>query len=105
MDTVIGSGGGVLLTMLFRGMGLMLIFLMPDRKQESVAKVFRKLKKGLGSRMFAEIFPLFLTDNGTEFMDWPAFLSDDDGVILSEIFFCNPFAAYQKGRKGRQSGE
>jgi IS30 family transposase len=98
MDTVIGSGGGVLLTMLFRGIGLMLIFLMPDRKQESVAKVFRELKKGLGSGMFAETFPLFLTDNGTEFMDWPAFLSDDDGVILSEIFFCNPFAAYQKGR-------
>jgi IS30 family transposase len=100
MDTVIGSSGSgkALLTMMLRGMGLMLIFLLPSKTQESVKAVFAHLKSSLGSTLFSSIFTAFLTDNGTEFFAWDSYLVDDDGVILSEIFFCDPNAAYQKGR-------
>lgn len=99
MDTVVGpSAGKCLLTMLFRSCSLMLAFLMPDQKGESVFKVFNQLKTTLGSELFSRTFPLFLTDNGSEFMRWTTYLSDEYGEILSEIFFCDPNAAYQKGR-------
>jgi IS30 family transposase len=101
MDTVIGAASGdgkVLLTMLFRWQNLMLVFLMPDKSQKSVKSVFSKLISELGSELFKEIFPLFLTDNGSEFMNWTDFLSDKNGEILSEIFFCDANASYQKGR-------
>jgi IS30 family transposase len=100
MDTVIGASGSgkALLTMFFRWMNLMLIFLLPNKTQEAVSAIFSMLKEELGSETFKAIFPLFLTDNGTEFMDWLHFLSDENGEILSEIFFCDPNASYQKGR-------
>lgn len=99
MDTVVGpSAGDCLLTMLFRSCSLMLAFLIPNQKGESVSRVFGKIKTSLGSELFSQIFPLFLTDNGSEFMGWTNYLSDESGDILSEIFFCDPNAAYQKGR-------
>jgi IS30 family transposase len=76
----------------------MLAFLIPNQKGESVSRVFEKIKTSLGSELFSQIFPLFLTDNGSEFMGWTNYLSDESGDILSEIFFCDPNAAYQKGR-------
>lgn len=99
MDCVVGpKPGKSLLTMLFRNSSLMLAFLMPDVKQESVANVFDLLKISLGSTLFKQVFPVFLTDNGAEFMDWTNYLCDENGEILSEVFFCDPNAAYQKGR-------
>jgi IS30 family transposase len=101
MDTVIGAqsaSSNVLLTMLFRWLNLMLVFLMPDKSQDSVKAVFDKLIKDLGSETFKEIFPLFLTDNGSEFMNWQDYLTDEHGELLSEIFFCDANASYQKGR-------
>jgi transposase, IS30 family len=99
MDCVVGpKSGKSLLTMLFRNSSLMLALLMPDTKQKSVADVFDLLKSSLGSTLFKEVFPVFLTDNGSEFMDWTNYLCDVNGEILSEIFFCDPNASYQKGR-------
>lgn len=99
MDTVVGPRSGkTLLTMLFRNCSLMLAFIMPDSRGRSVSTVFETLKTSLGSDLFKQLFPVFLTDNGSEFFDWPTYLSDDQGELLSEIFFCDPNAAYQKGR-------
>jgi IS30 family transposase len=99
MDSVVGpKPGKALLTMLFRNCSLMLAFLMPDLKTSSVNAVFEGLKSSLGSDSFKQLFPVFLTDNGSEFMDWPTFLADEQGEILSEIFYCDPNAAYQKGK-------
>jgi IS30 family transposase len=99
MDTVVGpSSGKTLLTMLFRSCSLMLAFIMPDSRATSVSAVFEALKASLGSDLFKLLFPVFLTDNGSEFFEWSTFLSDGQGEILSEIFYCDPNAAYQKGR-------
>ncbi len=69
MDTVIGArnSGKVLLTILFRDTNFMLIFLLPDKSHQSVLHVFDKLTSLLGIELFRKLFPVILTDNGTEF--------------------------------------
>lgn len=69
MDTVKGvrEQGKRLLTMIFRRNNVMLLFLMPDGKAESVKRVFDYLEAGLGIEVFRRLFPVILTDNGSEF--------------------------------------
>lgn len=69
MDTVKGvrEQGKRLLTMIFRKNNVMLLFLMPDGKAESVKRVFDYLEAGLGIELFRRLFPVILTDNGSEF--------------------------------------
>jgi IS30 family transposase len=99
MDTVHGMvSGKALLTMLFRNCSFMLAFLIDEISQDAVTEVFKTLKESLTPPVFSKTFPVFLTDNGPEFFHWPTFLSCPDGEILSEIFYCDPNAAYQKGK-------
>lgn len=99
MDTVIGRiGGKVLLTLLFRGSDLMLIFLLPNNTQSAVREVFDHLENTLGSALFRACFPIILTDNGSEFQN-PALLEKTlTGQQRCRIFFCDPMASWQKGR-------
>ena len=57
MDTVKGrrEKGKRLLTMIFQDNSIMLLFLMPDGKAESVKRVFDYLEKGLGTECFQRI--------------------------------------------------
>ena len=99
IDTVVGPDPGkVLLTMLFRNCTLMLAFLMDDTKSSSTLRVFRFLQRKLGSDTFARLFPIILTDRGSEFSNPLALECDEYGEILSKIFYCNANAPYQKGR-------
>ena len=62
MDTVEGTRGDghkTLLTMFFRNCSLMLIFMMREKTQECVAKVFDSLTQSLGIEVFHELFPVF----------------------------------------------
>ena len=98
MDTVEGTKGGkVLLTMLFRSCRLMLAFILDDKTQQSVLTVFERLEELLGSEPFAKIFPLILTDNGSEFLQPEALETGIGGNQRTRIFYCNANAAYQKG--------
>ena len=68
MDTVEGiKGGRVLLTFLFRNSRLMLAFLLYEKTQKEVLRVFNMLEYELGNELFEKTFPIILTDNGTEF--------------------------------------
>ncbi|OOM67283.1 hypothetical protein [Clostridium sp. BL-8] len=69
MDTVEGGRGNskqVFLTMLFRNCYLMLIFALAEKTQECVIEVFDLLSEKLGIKIFNELFPVILTDNGTD---------------------------------------
>ena len=59
MDTVKGvrEQGKRLLTMIFRKNNVMLLFLMPDGKAESVKRIFDYLEAGLGIEVFRRLFP------------------------------------------------
>lgn len=99
MDSVIGKvGGKVLLTMNFNNCALMLAFLRNSNNSQSVIDVFNMLEKRLGSEVFQALFPVILTDNGSEFSNPNALeISPFTGNIRTRIFYCNPYSSWQKG--------
>ena len=103
MDTVKGvrEQGKRLLTMIFRKNNVMLLFLMPDGKAESVKRVFDYLEAGLGIDVFRRLFPVILTDNGSEFkrVDDLELTPEEDGLLTyrTHLYYCDPMASWQKG--------
>lgn len=84
-----------------KGVNVKLLFLMPDGKAESVKRVFDYLEAGLGIEVFRRLFPVILTDNGSEFkkVDELELTSDEDGFLVyrTSLFYCDPMASWQKG--------
>lgn len=114
MDTVEGvKGGKTLLTLMFNPFGFMLAFLLESKTSECVIEVFKEIRSKLKSRygedggreMFAKLFPVILTDNGTEFSNPAKIEFDDDGSRLSFLFYCNPRASYEKAECERNHVE
>lgn len=98
MDTVEGrKGGKVLLTFLFRNCSLMLIFLLDRKTQEQVIQIFDRLTHMLGADLFHRLFPVILTDGGSEFQAAAALEHSREGEPRTRMFFCNPYSAWQKG--------
>ena len=105
MDTVEGTKGGkVLLTLMFMPYSFMLAFLLDSKTSANVSATFRlirdrligKFGKDTGLSIMGEMFAVILTDNGTEFSDPLAIEFDCDGNRISNLFYCNPGASYQK---------
>lgn len=98
MDTVKGvrESGKRLLTMILRRNSIMLLFLMPDGKAESVKRVFDYLEEGLSQKVFHRLFPLFLTDNGGEFKRVDELELTDSLDDRTRLFYCDPMASWQK---------
>ena len=99
MDSVIGSvGGKCLLTIHFVESSLMLAFLRDANTSQSVLKIFDELQERIGINRFKQIFPLILTDNGSEFSNPVAIECDrETGEIRTRIFYCDAGKPYQKG--------
>jgi len=99
MDTVEGKGGGkVLLTIYFCSCHVMLIYLLEEKRQAEVKAVFDMLERQLGSRMFRRVFPMILTDNGSEFQNPHLIELNDDGVVRTSVYYCDPNQSWQKGQ-------
>lgn len=98
MDTVKGvrEQGKRMLTMLFTVQNLMLIFLMPDGKAETVVEQFDWLTSALGLETFRSLFPVILTDNGCEFKHIKEMENTVEGKRRTRIFYCDPQSAWQK---------
>jgi len=98
MDTVKGirEQGKRMLTMLFVGQNLMLIFLMRDGKADTVVEQFDWLTSALGLTVFQKLFPVILTDNGSEFKHTREMEYTADGKRRTRIYYCDPQASWQK---------
>lgn len=98
MDTVKGvrEKGKRLLTMIFQDNSIMLMFLLPDGKAESVKRIFDFLERGLGLERFARLFPIILTDNGSEFKRPQDIEYTEDLIRRTDVFYCDPMASWQK---------
>ena len=99
MDTVIGKRDGskkVLLTLIFTDKGFMPVFLLPDNTQGSVIAVLDNLTRRLGVEAFRTLFPVILTDNGTEFKDAQRIETAPNGERRTRVFYCDPQASWQK---------
>lgn len=97
MDTVEGKrGGSVLLTLHFRNCSFMLAFLRDRNTSQSVISVFEQLYSVLGEDSFRRLFPVILTDNGSEFSNPSALEFAADGFRRTSIFYCDPSSPFQK---------
>ena len=91
MDTVIGvPGGKCLLTIHFVESSLMLAFLRDANTSQSVINIFNAMDKILGAELFHQLFPVILTDNGSEFSNPLSLEFNGQGIGRTRIFFCNP---------------
>ena len=98
MDTVKGvrERGKRLLTMIFRKNSVMLLFLLPGGTADSVKMVFDYLELGLGYDTFRRLFPVILTDNGSEFKRVDDLELNEDLMFRTSLFYCDPMASWQK---------
>jgi len=100
MDTVIGTQGGkCLLTIHFVEASLMLAFLREANTSQSVIDVFNDLDQKLGRELFRKMFPVILTDNGSEFSNPKAieYGSESYNNFRTRIYYCDAGRPYQKG--------
>ena len=97
MDSVIGRiGGKVLLTLMFKSCDLMLAFIRDQNTSQSVIDVFNWMYELLGVECFKTLFPVILTDNGTEFSNPKALEYDAHGNCRTRLYYCDPYASFQK---------
>lgn len=98
MDTVKGvrERGKRMLTLHFCDTNLMLILLMKDGKAETVVEQFDRLTSLVGIEEFRKIFPVILTDNGSEFKHTKELETTTDGERRTRVFYCDPQASWQK---------
>jgi len=98
MDSVEGTkGGNVLLTINFDPCTMMLAFIRDANTSKSVIDVFNMLEDTLSLPVFKKLFPIILTDNGSEFSNPDALeTSPVTGERRTRIFYCKPYASWQK---------
>ena len=98
IDSVLGPKGSskVLLTVNFNSCGLMLAFIRDANTARSVVDVLDRLEARLGAPLFRRLFPVLLTDNGSEFTN-PAMMERGvDGAERTRVFYCHPYSASEK---------
>ena len=98
IDSVDGRvGGKVMLTIHFLDSLLMLVYLRDANTAKSVSSIFNDLYRRLGRELYVGLFPVILTDNGSEFTD-PAALELGGGEDSPcRVFYCDPASPFQKG--------
>ena len=102
MDLVIGRPGGVcLMTLHWLNAGFMIGILIPNKCAENVTAVFDRLYAELGPELFAWLFPVILTDRGTEFSNPSRIEKCGDGTRRTWVFFCDPMNSNQKSQLER----
>ena len=85
------------MTVFFRNSNLMLAFLRDRNSARSVTEVFEWLYETLGHEQYCRLFPIILTDRGSEFTDPVSIECTKFGEIRSRVFYCDPQRSDQKG--------
>ena len=100
MDSMIGTRGGkVLLTIHFVETSLMLAYIRDSNTSQSVINIWEVLYYNLGKSDFTKLFPVILTDNGSEFSNPKAieYGSEKKDLLRTRVFYCDPSSPHQKG--------
>jgi len=100
MDSVIGTKGGkCILTIHFVESSLMLAFLRDANTSQYVIDIFNILEKDLGEKLFQKVFPVILTDNGSESSNPKAieYCSGSRFGLRTNVFYCDAGSPFQKG--------
>lgn len=98
MDSVEGrKGESCLLTIHFTTSSFMIAIKRKTNDSRSVTDFFDSLYDDLGAEQFRKLFPVILTDNGSEFSNPSAIEFDAEGNRRTRIFYCHPSSPYEKG--------
>lgn len=87
----------MLLTLHFVESGFMLAILRNSNTSKSVIDAFTGLYRHLGREIFIKMFPVILTDNGTEFSNPLRLEVDENGELRTKVFYCDQNRPDQKG--------
>ena len=112
MDTVegiIGKGQACLLTIYLKQAEFLFIFKISEQTISCVNNKINEIKTIIGNKIneiktiigneaFHEIFPIILTDNGSEFKRPNEIEDNGKHVIDSKVFFCDPQRSDQKSQ-------
>lgn len=98
MDSVEGKKGeSCLLTIHFVLPTFMLAFKRETNDSKSVIDIFNNIFDKLGADNFKRLFPIILTDNGSEFSNPKEIEFDKDGNRRTYLFYCHPSSPFEKG--------
>lgn len=98
MDTVEGKKGeSCLLTIHFPVSSFMIAIKREFNDSKSVTDYFNNIYDQLGLDTFRKLFPIILTDNGSEFSNPKAIEFNDNNERRTYVFYCHPSAPYEKG--------
>ncbi len=87
MDSVLGNKGGkVLLTIFFRNCSVLLAYIRDCNNARSVKDIFNMLDETLGRDTFQKLFPVILTDRGSEFTNPYSIECDENGSSAHGFF-------------------
>lgn len=98
MDTVVSKRGtpASLLTLMFTQDKMQIAFFMPKHDFANVLSIFNQLEMQVGTEIFKEMFPVILTDNGTEFSNRELLERSIYGGKRTIIFYCDSYSSSQK---------
>ena len=100
LDSVIGkiNDGKAILTIYFPKTHFMFGRIISKGSPISVNKALISVRNDINTETYKKLFPIILSDNGTEFARLDEIEIDQEtGEKLSNVYFCNPYASYQKG--------
>lgn len=106
MDCVCGPTTDSLLVLTERLTRYEIIFKIPRQTSANVVTCLDTLEKHFGER-FKVIFKSITVDNGSEFSDFDGmrFSCVNKKELRSEIFYCHPYSAYERGTNERINRE
>jgi IS30 family transposase len=97
MDTLYNNPSGPYLqTFIFEKVPFMLGFLHEQKTSASMAETLNGLQARLGKELFSKLFPVILTDRGSEFEKFSLFELGEDTEPRLNIFYCDPMQSSQK---------
>ena len=101
MDSICGKQNErpAILSLLFRNCDLQLFFYRSDNTARSVTNIFNWFRTALSDEEYEKLFPVILTDRGSEFTDpVPIEVELSTGVIQTKVFYCDPMNSNQKSK-------
>lgn len=99
MDTVLSAKGSCkcILTFYNPDTELFLARLMPRCSKSAVHGIFDRLENALGTYNFCTVFPVILTDRGSEFEEPVRLETGISSMQRTSIYYCDPMRSNQKG--------
>jgi len=99
LDTVYGlqSDSKRILTIHFPIIKFQFGILLENATADEVNTKLLALRESIGKELWQAIFPILLTDNGPEFNKLCELELDDNGELMSKVFYCDSYCSSQKG--------